>query len=780
MAPWLSTLLLAAILIPVIAREFNRPSTGPFHVAVYDNGKYDVKVNGVNWLSSGPTFFNNDGKRYCTKEGTLKLVATRSESGRDHYGLYNRTIFSYRAGQLMVNTTIKTYTKPPLPFAIFSQRYVTKASQTQGKDPDDIISSFPSFGFQRNNTVALGYLAYGGYMAGWTKLSLDRWSKDANFTTGIEGGPLVLFDKGSNAMVISPLNEFMAASNKKFQDQHISWGIMGLVDSVPSGYTADFIISFSDRGVNQAMRDWGAIMTYLHGKSSKARDSDLTLTHLGYWTDNGAYYYYNTEKGKNYEDTIVDEVAYLKAQGLPVKYLQIDSWFYPKGHVKGTKTWTPEKSIFPDGFKGLYEKTQLPIACHNRYWDNDTTYARYNGGKYNFISDVKTGYAVPDDQQFWLDLFNSTKAWGPFILYEQDWLNEETDRNLALLSNLTLGAEWLTQMGHAAEKHGITIQYCMSYGRHILQSLQIPAVTQARASDDYQPARPEITQYKIGITSMFVDALNLAPSKDTFWSTNVQPGNPYHGYEAAPYLQTLIATLSGGPVGPGDGLGYANNKILTRCCDSDGRVLRGSRSLTIMDKSLKHAAFSGSAPGGRGDVLYSTISDISGHIFGTIIANHITSYYKLVPTDLTPDYPHFPGDMVTYIYDEFGKKVKEWSNQSPLGVEKTQCGDNLCIYYSLPVFKTKGGVQLGLLGEAGIRFSPVSPQRFSNLRFTRPDQLSVHVNVNPQEVVSVWFLTARSDPPEFVVAKCENPSGSTPVTANAYITATGKHGCDKV
>ena len=64
--------------------EFNRPSTGPFHVAVYDNGKYDVKVDGVNWLSSGPTFFNNDGKRYCTKEGTLKV---------SHWDVHGRSSF---------------------------------------------------------------------------------------------------------------------------------------------------------------------------------------------------------------------------------------------------------------------------------------------------------------------------------------------------------------------------------------------------------------------------------------------------------------------------------------------------------------------------------------------------------------------------------------------------------------------------------------------------------------------------------------------------------------
>ena len=30
------------------------------------------------------------------------------------------------------------------------------------------------------------------------------------------------------------------------------------------------------------------------------------MNYLGYWTDNGAYYYYHTEEGKNYQETMMD------------------------------------------------------------------------------------------------------------------------------------------------------------------------------------------------------------------------------------------------------------------------------------------------------------------------------------------------------------------------------------------------------------------------------------------------------------------------------------------
>ena len=47
-----------------------------------------------------------------------------------------------------------------------------------------------------------------------------------------------------------------------------------------------------------------------HGKDPDTWKEDFSMKHLGYTTDNGAYYYYNTEPGKNYEETILELKAY--------------------------------------------------------------------------------------------------------------------------------------------------------------------------------------------------------------------------------------------------------------------------------------------------------------------------------------------------------------------------------------------------------------------------------------------------------------------------------------
>ena len=52
----------------------------------------------------------------------------------------------------------------------------------------------------------------------------------------------------------------------------------------------------------------------------------------------------------------------------------------------------------------------------------------------------------------------------------------------ATVSDISLGREWLRQMGEGARKNGMCIQYCMSPSRHAMQSLEVPVVTQVFCS----------------------------------------------------------------------------------------------------------------------------------------------------------------------------------------------------------------------------------------------------------------------------------------------------------
>jgi hypothetical protein len=74
--------------------------------------------------------------------------------------------------------------------------------------------------------------------------------------------------------------------------------------------------------------------------SNHPLQDDVTANYLSYWTDNGAYYYYHTEDGLNYEDTIISTLRHaIDVDGIPYKSVQLDSWFYFRGQDNGVVEW---------------------------------------------------------------------------------------------------------------------------------------------------------------------------------------------------------------------------------------------------------------------------------------------------------------------------------------------------------------------------------------------------------------------------------------------------------
>jgi hypothetical protein len=371
--------------------------------------------------------------------------------------------------------------------------------------------------------------------------------------------------------------------------------------TIPANYNHSMIVFYSPLGINEAIREWGQTMQKAHNRTNQYRLNDLTINYLGYYTDNGGYYYYNTEKGINYEETMVNVHHQIS---LPFHYIQLDSWWYYKGIGGGVSQYTAMPTIFPDGLQVLHRRLDnIPLAAHNRYWAYDTVYKQ----NYSFTLDEKNGKSLPiGNDSFWVDLFTQTRGWG-LIVYEQDWLDYQTYDFIPLCSDIHLGHQWLTSMGEAAEKVGMNLQYCMSLPRHILTALEIPRVTHARVSTDYafHLEKQTAPQWAIGISSMFVEALGIAPFKDVFWSTSIQPGSPYgnSSREVLPEREILVATLSTGPVGPGDAINYTNVERIMKCCRQDGLILKPDRPLTMINAlASEWALYSGKSQG----ELYST------------------------------------------------------------------------------------------------------------------------------------------------------------------------------
>ena len=197
-------------------------------------------------------------------------------------------------------------------------------------------------------------------------------------------------------------------------------------------------------------------------------------------------YYYDTGKYSDYNAALTAVATSSRAAGIPFRYMQLDSWWYWKGPLDGVLNWTAMPAELPQGLASLSESTNMRFVAHNRYWSNLTQYARQNGGAYAFELDADSGKAIPVETAFWVDLLTNATHWG-LLTYEQDWLHNEFEDMAITLSDPTVGRQWLLQMGAGADAAGVSIQYCMPYPRHVLQSLEVPAVTQIRVSDDYHP-----------------------------------------------------------------------------------------------------------------------------------------------------------------------------------------------------------------------------------------------------------------------------------------------------
>ena len=264
---------------------------------------------------------------------------------------------------------------------------------------------------------------------------------------------------------------------------------------------------------------------------------------------------------------------------------------------------------------------------------------------------------VPNDQRFWNDLIANKSKVGMFM-YEQDWLDTEFDRSKTLGESATMARTWmlqarpapaswavftippkldeifcvlnrqrgltlarptaaptatsplapvclltlhsLLQMNAGCVNSNVTIQMCMSHVRHIMQSLEMPAVTNARASGDYHPGSG---QWHLGTSSILAHAVGIAPSKDNYWSTAIQNGTRYGKQTSEPRgrLQAAVLSFSNGPVAPSDMVGGSNRTIILKACDSGGTLLSPDKPATTMDCVFRRAAFGASA--GDGPVL---------------------------------------------------------------------------------------------------------------------------------------------------------------------------------
>lgn len=383
-------------------------------------------------------------------------------------------------------------------------------------------------------------------------------------------GPLILFNDAREVLVFSPLDHFYE-SLIWFEDGHIHYGVEGEIDVLPAGFTHNFIL-VKGRGLNRTIAAWGALVR--GSKPAPDRYADLGLSHLGYWTDNGAYYYYETEGEMNEEETLLAVQQEAVARGISYGYFQLDSWWYKKVPQAGLNPWggmirwEPEPEMFPTGLAAFREKLGLPLILHNRWFAPQNDYLM----DYQFVTDGGPEMALPANGEIFDKLLGDAKSWGAFT-YEQDWLIPQFWGVPHLRNGVGNADRWMNDIDRAAIKHGLTTQITMAGAAHLMDAVNRPSVTTVRSSIDYAPEAPKTSFWpQFHTANLLAGALGIWPFKDNF-----------HSSETWGEEEALISILSAGMVGGGDRLGAAKPELFARLARKDGMLLKPTRPATPLD-----------------------------------------------------------------------------------------------------------------------------------------------------------------------------------------------------
>jgi hypothetical protein len=223
-----------------------------------------------------------------------------STTGSDAWGDFNSTELSWTGHGEAVLVVTKWIQYEDSPACGFEASFpATLATGVNTVSPPGLLLEFPSWNV--GVPSGLGYLQWSGTMLNQKNdlgPFIGQWSPGANFSDALSSGPTVLFDAAGNySLVLSSSSQFMAISSAPASEgDSLAWGPMGTADTLPEGYSYSCVAWFGAT-INGNVMAWGQSLLSKFGKTHGLSYTDFTNTHLGYNTDNGAYYYYVRKGG---------------------------------------------------------------------------------------------------------------------------------------------------------------------------------------------------------------------------------------------------------------------------------------------------------------------------------------------------------------------------------------------------------------------------------------------------------------------------------------------------
>jgi len=261
-----SVALLALLLLTAIAPHARAaalpPSASGIAVSVDKaTGMYKIATHNPAW-----TFIGSLG---------VRLSDVTTAQGRDRIGVYQEIAFRWHApmpaGGGAYGGAIRRYGDKPVVLFSLTARRAARANE-----------EFPRFTAFPQNLHPMSFE--------------DSAFSPHTFRLAHNATPWVLFDDQAHTAVLSAASDFIVSQMHGDGKSLLGSGLNPELTGLPAGWTHRSLLVVGE-GIGHTVQTWGRALTDLTGKQRPGSQADLLLRYFGYWTDNGATYYYNYDKG---------------------------------------------------------------------------------------------------------------------------------------------------------------------------------------------------------------------------------------------------------------------------------------------------------------------------------------------------------------------------------------------------------------------------------------------------------------------------------------------------
>ena len=248
-------------------------------------GIYTVSLDGEDWYESP-----DDGFLVCTngKRVPSKFVSKYVANGTDAFGDWTGETLVYSPANNVLDR-----------FEITFQKYVSDSSVVVGRlyfpnglntagcglKTDQAGPQFPVFNTSKAKSPSLSIVSWESEAVGIIRSTTGL----AYLNRGVlDDGPVVSSDSTKPATLVwSTLDNHKIITQNNINGQY-SMGLSGAIPSIPINWSYSIIFSASAGGITQGVYEYGErIRTF----SSTTRSPSVTLDKIGYYTDDGSYYY---------------------------------------------------------------------------------------------------------------------------------------------------------------------------------------------------------------------------------------------------------------------------------------------------------------------------------------------------------------------------------------------------------------------------------------------------------------------------------------------------------